>query len=69
MAFTLHVVDWRDGNGLSHPEYNGHVSIQDRVDRLSTRFRTQAEAEAAAEAVWIEPDCKGVAPVCIVTEC
>jgi hypothetical protein len=32
-------------------------------------WKTKREAEVAAERAWIEPDCNGVAPVCVVTEC
>ena len=68
MAFTLKVVDWRDGRGASHPEY---VRKQDFWKRVGTRkaWKTKREAEVAAERAWIEPDCNGVAPVCVVTEC
>ncbi len=68
MSFTLQVVDWRDGNGSSYPEYAGSVSLWEYVDGPKD-WRTKAEAEAAAEAAWIEPDCNGVAPVCVVKEC
>jgi len=68
MAYTLQVVDWRDDHGASHPEYSSRVSVWDYVDGPKG-WTTRAEAEAAAEAAWIEPDCNGVAPVCVVTEC
>jgi hypothetical protein len=67
MAFTLEIVDWRDGHGVSHPEYRTRSLwsfLNGRKD-----WKTRAEAEAAAEAAWIEPDCNGVAPVCVVKEC
>jgi len=67
MAFTLRVVDWRDGNGESHAEYLSKASLWKYVDGPRD-WETRAEAEAAAEAAWIEPDCNGVAPVCIVTK-
>ena len=68
MAYMLQVVDWRDDQGTSHPEYVGQDSLTPRVERQQPNYKTRAEAEAAAEAAWIEPDCNGVAPVCIVTE-
>jgi hypothetical protein len=67
MSFTLEVVDWRDSQGTSHPEY--HREMLKRFLHGARQFRTRAEAEKAAEAAWIEPDCRGVAPVCVVTEC
>lgn len=68
MAFTLRVVDWRDNRGCSHPNYGSRASVWDFVDGPKD-WKTRAEAEAAAEAAWVEPDCNGVAPVCVVTEC
>jgi hypothetical protein len=67
MAFTLQVVDWRDSDGLSHPEYVGTASLWNYVPG-PCHFETREEAEKAAEAAWVEPDCNGVAPVCVVTE-
>jgi hypothetical protein len=67
MRFTLELVDWRDAHGVSHPEYSAQklkYYVGGRTD-----WQTKAEAEAAAEAVWIEPDCNGVAPVCVVKQC
>jgi len=68
MAFTLKVVDWRDGRGTSHPEYVRNQDFWKRVG-TSRAWNTKREAEVAAERAWIEPDCNGVAPVCVVTEC
>jgi hypothetical protein len=68
MSYTLKVVDWRDSSGCSHPEYINSVSLWEFIPG-PTDWPTKAEAEAAAEAAWIEPDCNGVAPVCIVQEC
>jgi hypothetical protein len=67
MAFKLKVVDWRDGFGFSHPEYAQTASLWNYVEGPRD-YETRAEAEKAAEAAWIEPDCNGVAPVCVVTE-
>jgi hypothetical protein len=66
MAFTLELVDWRDSRGQSHPEYRTRDFWS--FVGSKTAWQTKAEAEAAAEAAWVEPDCNGVAPVCVVTE-
>jgi hypothetical protein len=67
MAYTLQVVDWRDSTGSSHPEYST-TSLWKYVD-VRGDWQSKTEAELAAEQAWIEPDCNGVAPVCVVTEC
>jgi hypothetical protein len=67
MAFTLQLVDWRDSRGMTHPEYESRDFWQYLGGPQD--WESRAEAEAAAERVWIEPDCKGVAPVCVVREC
>ena len=67
MTFTIEVVDWRDGHGMSHPEYQGTASLWNYVSGPRA-YETRAEAEVAAEAAWIEPDCNGVAPVCVVQQ-
>ena len=67
MAFTLELVDWRDNRGASHPEYRARNFW--KYVGARTDWQTKAEAEVAAEAAWIEPDCNGVAPVCVVKEC
>ncbi len=66
MAYTLQVVDWRDSTGSSHPEYST-ASLWKFVD-VRGDWKTKLEAELAAERAWVEPDCNGVAPVCVVTE-
>ena len=67
MSFTLQVVDWRDNTGLSHPEYSGR-SVWEYVESPKV-LQSRDEAEEAAARAWVEPDCNGVAPVCVVTEC
>ncbi len=67
MSYTLKLVDWRDHRGASHPEYRNR-SLWKYVDGPA-KYETRSEAEKAAEHAWVEPDCNGVAPVCVVTEC
>lgn len=68
MAYTLEIVDWRDGQGTSYPRYFRHQDSWKRVGASRT-WTSRRDAEIAAERAWIEPDCNGVAPVCVVTEC
>jgi hypothetical protein len=67
MSYTLKLVDWRDHRGMSHPEYQDRPLWQ-YVDG-PLQYPTRTEAEKAAEHAWVEPDCNGVAPVCVVDEC
>lgn len=67
MPFRLKIVDWRDPHGVSHPEYRANESLVGHLDRIE--WETRAQAEAAAEAAWLDPDCNGIAPVCLVVEC
>jgi hypothetical protein len=67
MSYMLKLVDWRDHAGMSHPEYQNRP-LRKCVDG-PIEYTTRAEAEKAAEAAWVEPDCNGVAPVCVVKEC
>jgi hypothetical protein len=60
MSYTLKLVDWRDHQGMSHPEYQNRPLWQ-YVDG-PLQYPTRKEAEEAAEHAWVEPDCNGVAP-------
>jgi hypothetical protein len=67
MSYTLQLVDWRDSQGVSHPEYKCNDFW--RYIGGPKDWESRSDAEEAAERVWIEPDCNGVAPVCVVKEC